>query len=63
MKKTVTTTIELTKEELTEILSKHFNEPVKDIHEKMEQYGWSGQPWDDGPQSERLCGITITFQK
>jgi hypothetical protein len=63
MKTTITKKVELTKEELMEILSKHFNAPVTHVEEKMETYGWSGQPWDDGPQCERLCGITITFQK
>lgn len=63
MKTTTTKRVEITKAELQEILSKHFGEPITDIEEQMETYGWSGMPWDDGPQSERLCGLKITFVK
>ena len=62
MRTTVTTTVELTKLELQEILSKHFGRPIIDVVEKMETYGWSGQVWDDGPQCEQLCGLTVKFK-
>ena len=53
----------ITKDELIEILSKHYGKTVTDVEEKMETYGWSGQVWDDGPQCERLCGLQIEFKK
>lgn len=60
--KTITTkTIHLSVDELIEILSKHFGEPIEEIEEEMTEMEGSGQIWDDGPQPEYLTGITVKF--
>jgi hypothetical protein len=54
-------TIYLNKQELQTILSVHFGHKIVDVQERMEEYGWSGQVWDDGPLPERLVGVTVVL--
>lgn len=62
MKTYATKTVVLSKKELLAILAKHFGvDNVEDVEEITEEYGWSGQVWDDGPLPTRMVGLRVTM--
>lgn len=64
MKTSYTKIVVISKEELAVIIAKHLGvKKIEDIEEMTEEYGWSGQVWDDGPQATRLTGLKVTVTK
>lgn len=61
MKTKYTKIVVISKKELLAILANHFGEKkIDDVEEMTEEYGWSGQVWDDGPQATRFTGLKVT---
>jgi len=61
MKTTTTTVIEITKNELIQILKHHLKETeINHVDEMTEE---CGHPWEDGPTRVRFAGIRVTIVK